>query len=503
MKKRLKVAHVSFKLTPGGAEKMAVDYCHFLNPEYFDSHLIITHKEGLLKNDVLNYNLNYHFIEDDFKLPSLIKLFHNFDIIHGHTVNENPLIYLAANMANTPIILETVHITYQGSNNYDMVTHSICVSQSVKDLQTIPNKCSVIYNGIDLQYFSSPHKNNDFSKIVLAEIRRADKVMDYKLDKILPQLLKKYNNIEAWIIGEDGPSTDKIKYLGYQDNIPRLLSQVDILVNLSSSEALSTVVIEAMAMGVVPIASNVGGMTEIIDHQKDGLIVDTKNYDLIIENINYLIGLFNNNSPLINKFREKALHKVKTRFDKNNNIKKLESLYSNLYHQPKRENRLKSILKEAKIEVIYGLELFCLQAYKESIKLLNESLLKYHEQNQQFLINHFLGKNFLMLQNYPKAIEYLTKADRIIPDNYKTKFLLGESYYKNQEYLQAIIKFEELINLKPENILAYLSLVNIYIEQKNYSAAQTCLRKLTLNHSQYQPGFKYLSYINSLIKTQV
>lgn len=501
MKKRLKVAQVSFKLTLGGAEKMAIDNCRLLNPDFFESHLIITHKEGLLKKEVLDYNLNYHFIEEDLKLPTLIELFRNFDIIHGHTINENPLIYLAANIANVPIIIESIPMTYMSSNNYDLVNHSVGVSHSVKDLQALPENCSVIYDGIDLRKFSPPQRNNNSSKIILAEIGRADKVMDYKLEDIFPLLLKEHDNIEAWITGRKGRSTEKIKYLGYQENLPKFLSKVDILVNLSSSEALSTVVIEAMAMRVIPIASKVGGMAEIITHRENGFIVDTSNHNLVIKNINHLIRLFKDNSPLIDKIRKNAQKKVREKFDKSKNIKELENLYFSLYRQPKRKIKLKDILREAKIEVIYGIELYCWQAYEKSIKFLNEALLKYPEQNQQFLINYFLGKNYFMLQNYSKAIDYFTQADIIISDNYKNKFLLGESYYKCSQYPQAITNFEELIDLYPENILAYLNLGNIYMEQKNYFAAQNCFKKLTLNHPQYQAGFKYLSYVNSLIAT--
>jgi glycosyltransferase involved in cell wall biosynthesis len=497
MKNKLKIASVSFKLTLGGAEKMAIENCRLLNPELFDSHLIITHKEGILKKDVLKYNLNYHFIKEEFKIPSLVKLFQEFDIIHGHTINENPLIYIAANIANVPIIVESIPMTYMSSNNYDLVDHSICVSNKVNELQAIPKNCSTIYDGVDLSYFSASKKKKN-SKIILAEVGRADKVMDYRLEDIFPELTKKHKDIEAWITGREGKSTEKIKYLGYQENLPLFLSKVDILVNLSSSEALSTIVMEAMAMGVIPFVSKVGGMEEIIDHQKDGFIIDTKDYSSVIDSLNYLINLFKNNPLQIEKIRDRAIRKIKSKFNKEKNIKKLEALYINLSKSLKGKNCLKEIFRNAKMEIIYGLEHFCNQNYLESIKILEKSL-NFKDIYSKFLIYHFLGENHFKLKNYEDAADYFKKTLSIFPENYKSNFLLAESYYQSKNFSSAIKILKKLINKYPENILSYLSLGNIYIEEKNYILAKECFQKLLLNHPQYKPGFKYLSQINSLI----
>ena len=67
---------------------------------------------------------------------------------------------------------------------------------------------------------------------------------------------------------------DQVEFMGNRHDIPQLLSQADCLVlSTITQEAFGRVIIEAQAAGVPVVATNVGGVSEIIEHEKTGLLV--------------------------------------------------------------------------------------------------------------------------------------------------------------------------------------------------------------------------------------
>jgi glycosyltransferase involved in cell wall biosynthesis len=60
---------------------------------------------------------------------------------------------------------------------------------------------------------------------------------------------------------------------GFIEDITSAIAGVDILLHPSRSEGLGTSVIDAMSVGVPPIAFSVGGLSEVIEHEKNGLLI--------------------------------------------------------------------------------------------------------------------------------------------------------------------------------------------------------------------------------------
>ncbi|MBM3738150.1 MAG: N-acetyl-alpha-D-glucosaminyl L-malate synthase BshA [Acidobacteria bacterium] len=89
---------------------------------------------------------------------------------------------------------------------------------------------------------------------------------------------------ELWMVG-DGPErypaerlagelgvARQVRFLGKQDNIERLLPQADILLLPSEHEAFGLAALEAMACGVVPVATRTGGIAELVTDGADGYL---------------------------------------------------------------------------------------------------------------------------------------------------------------------------------------------------------------------------------------
>lgn len=71
----------------------------------------------------------------------------------------------------------------------------------------------------------------------------------------------------------DGGLEDRVSWLGEREDVPTLIRALDILLLPSWEEPFGRTLIEAMAMGVPVIATNVGGPAEIIEDGREGYLV--------------------------------------------------------------------------------------------------------------------------------------------------------------------------------------------------------------------------------------
>jgi glycosyltransferase involved in cell wall biosynthesis len=71
--------------------------------------------------------------------------------------------------------------------------------------------------------------------------------------------------------------TDRVELLGDRSDVPNLLARSDIFVLATHSEGMPLALLEAMAEGLPVVASAVGGMPEIIQDGKNGLLVPAGN----------------------------------------------------------------------------------------------------------------------------------------------------------------------------------------------------------------------------------
>ncbi|OGF65038.1 MAG: hypothetical protein A2Y62_16540 [Candidatus Fischerbacteria bacterium RBG_13_37_8] len=176
-----------------------------------------------------------------------------------------------------------------------------------------------IHNGIDVKYFQNKNdtENNDFTIIHIGNIR------EEKDQMTLLKALKIFNNsFEKWRLifcGRDliNKKNAFIKYLKNVDLISKvifidfvkdirvLLKKSDVFILSSLSEALPVSALEAMAMSVPCILTNVGGCSDIITEGVNGFLVPAKNPELIAERLLFLaknphaLKIMKQNAPLI------------------------------------------------------------------------------------------------------------------------------------------------------------------------------------------------------------
>lgn len=131
------------------------------------------------------------------------------------------------------------------------------------------------------------------------------------------------NNIKSLI--DSYKLNNKVFMLGYIANINEIHSIIDLLVLSSDTEGTPRAVLEAMSNKVCVVSTNVGGLKEIIDNNKNGVLVEKGNFNELSEKILYLMG----NDKVRNTYANNGFNKIKQDF----NIEKMEKEIKEVYNK--------------------------------------------------------------------------------------------------------------------------------------------------------------------------
>jgi len=207
----------------------------------------------------------------------------------------------------------------------------VAVSGQVQQqLLTHKITAEVIPNGIDIGRFNGHHKAGDlrdsfgFSKsdIVIGTIGRLVPEKGYTfLLNCAKNICKKYSNAKFIFIG-DGPLRDQLQqqveelglqsnviFFGIRDDIPAIISVMNIFVLSSISEGFPMVLLEAMAAGKAIVATSVGEIPGIIVDGQSGLLVPASDSDALTTAVDILLSDKQKIAELATAAREEVLAK--------------------------------------------------------------------------------------------------------------------------------------------------------------------------------------------------
>lgn len=219
---------------------------------------------------------------------------------------------------------------------YDSI---IAVSKSVKDsivsLGITNEKISVIYgSSIDVNLIKSKKWNED-KKIVSCICRISEgKGIDTLIRATSKIDLNKYNDFQVNIVGEGEALEqliklskslkleDVVKFLGYRSDITDILNKSYITVLSSHMEGLPLSILESMAHKKMVIATNVGGIPEVIRHNYNGFLIDDNDVDMLAKYIEKCLDDCN----LVERMNENAFNVIKEEFNIDICIEKLIKL---------------------------------------------------------------------------------------------------------------------------------------------------------------------------------
>ncbi len=284
------------------------------------------------------------------------------DLLHVHyAVPHAVCAVLAAQMAKRDVkIVTTLHGTditvlgYDpsmselirfGIEKSDAVTAvSKHLIQQTYDLLEINKEITPVYNFVDERVYFK--KEGSFLKTeygILPEEKVIIHVSNFRHVKRVPDVILAFEKIQDNIPAKlllvgDGPEltvvnklvreknlTDKVLFLGKQDNIEELYSISDLTVLLSQKESFGLVLLEAMACGVPCIGTRVGGIPEVVVDGETGFLCDLGDITDISEKAISLLK----DSNLHKKMAENSLSYINEKFNSAKIVEQYESIYYN------------------------------------------------------------------------------------------------------------------------------------------------------------------------------
>lgn len=121
------------------------------------------------------------------------------------------------------------------------------------------------------------------------------------------------SSFELWLVG-DGPLkimlenqtknmgiAEKVRFLGFQNNVFQFLAEADVFVLPSLSEGSSVSLVEAMSMGLPSIVTKVGGAGEILGGSGSGILVDPLDETSLFEALSFFVTLSENQKKEMGK----------------------------------------------------------------------------------------------------------------------------------------------------------------------------------------------------------
>lgn len=297
----------------GGAERQVVDLAdRFASLDHNILIIYLTGEAIVLPSNpsirVIGMNMSktpWSFLTTYRRIRSLIQSFKP-DILHSHMVHANIMARLLRLSIRIPRLICTAHNTNEGGTLrmwLYRVTDPLCdlstnVSQEAVDIfiakKAAPKGGMIpIYNGIDTSRFhfnadvrTTLRKNaqvSDQEKILLC-VGRLNRQKDYPtMLHAFALALEKNKNLILWIAGDGEEKepllhlcqklniTNKVHFLGVRRDIPELMSASDLFCLSSQFEGFGLVVAEAMACERPIVATDCGGVKEIV--AKDGILV--------------------------------------------------------------------------------------------------------------------------------------------------------------------------------------------------------------------------------------
>lgn len=358
----------------GGAELQMFLLAKFLDKQKFTPILACSNNPSLdklcknfQKEEIKVIRLEVRHKHDPRHYSMLKKLIKDekIDILHAHIWNPASCryAYLVAKSTKIPLIT-TEHDPFKLNFFKDAfkkrainhVSKIITVSENNKKIlaklyPTQKSKIKVILNGIDVTWWKSQllrFTEEDFKKIKkevfnaeeksliiisIAELHER-KGLKY-LIKAMPEVIVKFPNIKLVIVGE-GPERselenlikklnleNKVILLGQKKDIPKLLKSSDIFALPSIREAFGLVNLEAMLTPLPIIATKVGGIPEIVNDKKTGILVEPESEKSLSETLIKLLS-----SP---KTRQKMATEGQKRVIELFDAKKMAEKYEDIY----------------------------------------------------------------------------------------------------------------------------------------------------------------------------
>ncbi|MDZ7815639.1 MAG: glycosyltransferase family 4 protein [Planctomycetota bacterium] len=238
----------------------------------------------------------------------------NVQLVHAHTAHAHALAAAACTLTRGTKCIVTRRVDFPLATSFlsrlkyseSGADHFITVSAFVKKVMVeggvLPERISVVHSGVDMDRF----RNVDGSK-VREEFPVGDAPLLGQVGSFVPEKGHRYSILAMKRITEyykdaklllpgEGALADQLHELiekenltgsvimpGFRHDMEQLMCALDVFLMPSSMEGLGTAALDAMAVGVPVVATNCGGLSESVIHERTGFVVEPKNSQAIAD----------------------------------------------------------------------------------------------------------------------------------------------------------------------------------------------------------------------------
>lgn len=367
LRKKTNILYITPFGNIGGGEVSLLLTFKYLNREKFSS-VVVSLQKGNFPDKLKLMEERIYVFHKASPLHSFIVIFkiiktiisHKINLVHinGMDIRGSIASWLCGKPAisHLRVIFPFTWIDYL--NGY-LSKYIITISKAVqneycKNHPGLLNKTKVIYNAVDFKDLPCRYKSN--IEPIIGAIGRIHPCKGYEyLIESLTGVQKYYPLCKLIVIGgvedikmcknyykillnltEKLNLSENVKFIGFKDNISQYMQSMDLIVMPSVeietkkggkiTEGFGRVLIEAMAMEIPVIASKVGGIPEIIEHNVTGILVPQKDPKSLTKAILDLLKDKERRMELGKRGREKVI----AHFGPENYIKQVEGLYNSI-----------------------------------------------------------------------------------------------------------------------------------------------------------------------------
>ncbi|MDI6792443.1 MAG: glycosyltransferase [bacterium] len=372
---RLNLLYLITGLDVGGTEKVLARLVAGLNKERYRILVCSLQKRGPVADEIERCGIKVVSLDMEGKLNlnAPLKLFsllkkEKVDILHSYLFHANLLARIVGRLARVPIIISSER-TMEMEGRHRLIINRLtapladCItvnSNSVREFVSHrigidSQKLVTIYNGLDVSDFQRKEGDSsgvkkkwgiDSDKVVIGCVARFDppKGVEYLLQAAV-RVIAKHPNALFLLVGygplrrkledmtEELGLASKVIFTGECNDVPGMLSIMDIFVLPSLYEGFPNAVLEAMAASRPVVATSVAGIPEIVVDNETGLLVPRANPEALAEAINTLIQY----PEMAEKMGQAGRSRVEDYFSLEKMVEETEELYERLIEKGKRE----------------------------------------------------------------------------------------------------------------------------------------------------------------------
>lgn len=319
----------------GGAEKQLISLAKNLNKSKFEPIIVCRHLETLqllideanqlkIKTYLIN-SKSKHSLSNLTEFNKIIKT-EKPDLIHVQAWNPmaGKFAIMAARQKKIPLIVtehdpfplnwpKSIYKKWANQKVAKMITVSHANQKMLEEIYPeMIGRLTTIHNGIEKFASINESKRQQIrreifkagpeTKVILGVGTLHERKGFKYLIGAYAKIHKDFSNSRLVIVGE-GPErnslenliknlslSDKVFLIGQRDDVPDLMQSANLMVLPSLKEAFGLVLIEAMHAGLPIIASQVGGIPEIIMDQKNGILIEPANKNSLVKALNKLLS---------------------------------------------------------------------------------------------------------------------------------------------------------------------------------------------------------------------